>query len=357
MYEELTKHMNKDYQIKYMTMCGDVKTKLIPVTNMNDAEMSFTAYKEVQKLATDTFGLLDCIIEKDGMGKPFFKKHINYDLSISHTEGLVVVAVGKKHKIGIDVEKIHKVSDRIIEKYYSKAEKKAILQTQANTEIVETKIWTMKEAYESFCYQNCQRIILEYVYGSQAVLFINTVPTIEIEVGDKLRLREKKNFRSLLPSLNKYINRFYYKDDESAEDIFKRNIKFVYENKTPIIVGTDTYFLPYSDNYKKKHAKHTLILCGFDLTRDVVYVIDWYSPWFYKGEVDIETFLNARNSKNEKDGTFYSGSPIENNWAYVEKIPHYSADKLFDETIRLSKEFYFNNSDNGVISVLSLWNI
>lgn len=147
MNEDLTKHMNKDYQIKCLTMCGDVKTKLIPVTYRNDTEISLTAYKEVQKLATDTFGLLDCIIEKDGMGKPFFKKHINYDLSISHTEGLVVVAVGKKHKIGIDVEKIHKVSDKIIEKYYSKAEKKAILQTQVNTEIVETKIWTMKEAY------------------------------------------------------------------------------------------------------------------------------------------------------------------------------------------------------------------
>lgn len=210
------------------------------------------------------------------------------------------------------------------------------------------------EGYESFCYQNCQRIILEYAYGSNAILFINTVPSIEIEAMDKLRLREKYDFRSLLPSVNKYTNRFYYKDDESTEDILNRNIKFVYENKNPIIVGADTFFLPYSANYKKRHAKHTLILCGFDLTRNVVYVIDWYSPWFYKGEVDIETFLQARNSKNEKDDSYYSGSPIENNWAYIEKIPQYSADKLFDETIKLSKKNYFNDSDNGVIAALSL---
>ena len=93
--------------MKYMTMCGDVRIKIIPVINIEDIEMSSIAYKEVQKLVTYTFGLLDCIIEKDEMGKPFFQKHIDYDLSISHTDGLVAVAVGKNHKIGIDVEKIH----------------------------------------------------------------------------------------------------------------------------------------------------------------------------------------------------------------------------------------------------------
>ena len=92
-------------------------------------------------------GLKVTIIEKDEMGKPFFQKHIDYDLSISHTDGLVAVAVGKNHKIGIDVEKIHKVSTTIINKYYSKSEKKALSRNRVNTELIETKIWTMKEAY------------------------------------------------------------------------------------------------------------------------------------------------------------------------------------------------------------------
>lgn len=75
--------------MKYMTMCGDVRIKIIPVINIEDIEMSSIAYKEVQKLVTYTFGLLDCIIEKDEMGKPFFQKHIDYDLSISHTDGIL----------------------------------------------------------------------------------------------------------------------------------------------------------------------------------------------------------------------------------------------------------------------------
>ena len=49
--------------MKYMMMCGNVRIKIIPVNNIGDADMSSTAYKEVRKLATDMFGLLDCVIE------------------------------------------------------------------------------------------------------------------------------------------------------------------------------------------------------------------------------------------------------------------------------------------------------
>ena len=157
--------------MKYMTMCGDVRIKIIPVINIEDIEMSSIAYKEVQKLVTYTFGLLDCIIEKDEMGKPFFQKHIDYDLSISHTDGLVAVAVGKNPKIGLDVEKIHKVSDTIIEKYYSKAEKREILRTRVNAELVETKIWTMKEAYSKCLGTGLNRELLMLdIYSRKEVL-------------------------------------------------------------------------------------------------------------------------------------------------------------------------------------------
>ena len=95
------------------------------------------------------------------------------------------------------------------------------------------------EGYESFCYQNCQRIILEYAYGSNAILFINTVPSIEIEAMDKLRLREKDDFRSLLPSVNKYTNRFYYKDDESILDDWALHIRRNYIEDTELKEDAD----------------------------------------------------------------------------------------------------------------------
>ena len=141
--------------------------------------------------------------------------------------------------------------------------------------------------------------------------------------------------------------------NENMEKVFEDNIKFVFEMKKSIIVGADTYYLPHSNNYKKKHAKHTMILCGYDLEEGTVYIIDWYKPWCYRGKMSIEQFLEARNSKNVDDGTFYSGTPIGNNWAYIEPIEQYDIAGLFDETIVLSKNNYFNNNNKGIISTLS----
>ena len=133
--------------MKYLTICDDVKVRIIPVSGRDDVELSSIAYNEVRKLGADILGYSNLVIEKDERGKPFFQGNIDCDLSISHTDGMVAVAVGKKCKIGVDVEKIHKISNVIVNKYYSPLEKKAISQNKENVELIETKIWTRKEAY------------------------------------------------------------------------------------------------------------------------------------------------------------------------------------------------------------------
>ena len=208
------------------------------------------------------------------------------------------------------------------------------------------------DGYESYCYQNCQRIILEHRYGAEALMMINTALSVEETTENEIKIKEKKEMRSLLPSLDKYAHRLYYNLKENEEKIFKDNIKFIFEENQPIIVGVDTFYLPHSNNYKKKHAKHTMILGGYDLEKSVVYIIDWYKPWAFKGEMSIENFLEARNSMNADDGSFYSGTPIGNNWAYIEPIEQYDIDKLFAETIVISKNNYFNFNHTGIINTL-----
>lgn len=208
------------------------------------------------------------------------------------------------------------------------------------------------DGYESYCYQNCQRIIVEHRYGAEALMMINTALSIEETTENEIKIKEKKGMRSLLPSLDKCTHRLYYNLNENEEKIFKDNIKFIFKEKQPIVVGADTFYLPHSNNYRKKHAKHTMILCGYDLEKGVVYIIDWYKPWAFKGEMSIENFLEARNSMNADDGSFYSGTPIGNNWAYIEPIEKYDIDELFAETIVISRNNYFNFNNMGIINTL-----
>lgn len=197
------------------------------------------------------------------------------------------------------------------------------------------------DGFDSFCFQNCLRILLEANGCNYSLLYINSAMSLSCERGlDYFNLKEKKHYRGLLPSIYNYIERNEYCNVD-AKDIFEENIAFMEENNTPIIVGVDTYYLPYATNYKKNHARHTLILCGIDRCDNVVYVIDWYKPWLYKGRIEIDRFLMARSSDNSFDGSFYSGVAINNNWATIKKMPFVKPEKLLRELVRLSIDNYF----------------
>lgn len=209
------------------------------------------------------------------------------------------------------------------------------------------------EGYESFCYQNCLRLLLKAMGISNPWSYINA--SMSLIYKDKEFLQHK-NIRGLLPEYSNFVKRIYYDDIISAEDVFRANINFIVKNKKPIIVGVDTYYLKYASNYMKNHAIHTLIMCGYDSLTDDVYVVDWYAPWFFKGAVKKEDFVKARNSKNEYDGTIYSGTPIKNNWAYVENILSLkNPENLLYTALKLSFNQYYSGLDNvGILGVNAL---
>lgn len=196
------------------------------------------------------------------------------------------------------------------------------------------------DGYESFCYQNCLRLLLKSIGIKDSWAYINA--SMSLLYKDK-ELLQHSDIRSLLPEFSHFVQRMYYDDTVDAEDIFNDNINFVLKNNMPIIVGADTYYLNYASNYMKNHAIHTLILCGYDSVTDDVYIVDWYAPWFFKGTIKKADFLKARQSKNEYDGSIYSGTPIRNNWAYIEKdIVVKSKKELLDTVIKLSLEQCYN---------------
>ena len=75
-------------------------------------------------------------------GKPFIK---DIQFSISHTEGCVAAAIGSE-PCGIDVERVRRIPDSIVNRMYSDEDKKCVMSC-AHPEIYSTCVWTRREAY------------------------------------------------------------------------------------------------------------------------------------------------------------------------------------------------------------------
>lgn len=203
--------------------------------------------------------------------------------------------------------------------------------------------------FETFCYQNCQKILLEEQGVKYPELYVNAALSLSYDkMTNKIFTSNKA--RSLLPSNISKVKRFYYdKNEIGTKEVFELNIKYMVEKQKPIIVGVDSYYLKYATNYKRNHAIHTLVLCGYDLVRKEVYVIDWYPSWFYRGIISIDDFLCARESANPYDGTMFSGSAIKNNWAYIDNITEFTPDTLMKELLDIVFSEYYTEEFKGTI--------
>ncbi|KYH33960.1 hypothetical protein CLTEP_20970 [Clostridium tepidiprofundi DSM 19306] len=226
--------------------------------------------------------------------------------------------------------------------------------------ISEIKNYSYDNEYDSFCYQNCIKLILAYYGVKKPNLFIN------MTLSFKLRNEKSKihifddDARSVLPQYKEMVPRYFYEEDVKARDkVWKINCELIREGE-PIIVGVDSYYLEYLPYYKNSHGRHTVIVDGFDEESQMVDVVDWFSPWFFIGKVPLNQFLNARDSVNEYDGGIYSGKPVYNNWAKVEKhrLDENNA-KLIYTQVKLSYDQYFidhceENEYNGFFATKQL---
>lgn len=198
--------------------------------------------------------------------------------------------------------------------------------------------------YEGFCYQNCIREILNYYQCREYDFYIN------MSLSTKMILQEEdysicydKDAYGIITSELEKVQR---KDDErDGEIVLADNLRRVAEGY-PIITCVDGYYLKYFSYYKEKHCRHNLILTGKG-TLDSITVLDWYTPHFYCGEIATDEYLMARESSNPDDGSIYSGSPIGNNWAIVERDSwNRHKEELIYENLSLSLVQYFPSDPN-----------
>ncbi len=204
--------------------------------------------------------------------------------------------------------------------------------------------------YETFCFQNCVRQILEYYEVENAFSYINASLSIIMELKSDVdfNIYFDKNAYGVLPSVADGVKR---KDDNrSTLDVLQDNYEYI-KHGHPIIVTVDGFYLSHLPYYKKRHSRHCMILAGEKNNNPIV--IDWSKPWYYKGEIAKEEFLKSRESINEEDGSVFSGDAIKNNWAFVEKdIFEQKHESNVLELFELSKKQYlWKNVDNKYYGV------
>lgn len=139
----------------------DVFLKTIEMDTSDDKATSVRAYNEVIMLAQEQYDVNILNIGKDKYGRPYFINHGEIDMSISHTDGMIAVAVSRGKKIGIDVEKVHRINKKIVDKYYLESEKKMIYDGNQDYETGVIIIWTKKEAYSKYIGTGLTRELLK----------------------------------------------------------------------------------------------------------------------------------------------------------------------------------------------------
>jgi len=203
------------------------------------------------------------------------------------------------------------------------------------------------EGFESFCYQNCLKLILDAAKISYAPLYTNASLSMIIDIKDKtdeIVFGQNENARTLLPPYSDQVKRYYYDSDADPKEIFTQNIRTINLSGNPIVVGVDVFYLPYTPYYHKNHAIHTQLLCGFEAAQECVYITDWYEPWFFNGTIPKSEFLRARNSDSPYDGSIYSGTPILNNWAEIQTEGlNASPEELLKLNLELTLKQYFSS--------------
>ena len=142
-----------------------IKVYLIKTDLKSNAEISDLAWAHVLQLASQDLHMpKESITVKKGLhGKPYFDGYSEWQFNISHTSGMIAIAVSDK-PVGIDIEKIQKQDLRIAERYFTDAECNYINEADSdddkNKRLLE--VWTKKEAYLKFTGEGMSRPISSF---------------------------------------------------------------------------------------------------------------------------------------------------------------------------------------------------
>jgi hypothetical protein len=92
----------------------------------------------------------------------------------------------------------------------------------------------------------------------------------------------------------------------------------------PVFISVDVFYMTYKREtyYHNSHGAHIVLLVK--KSSDGYFVLDWYHPDYFYGNISKEELVLARTSQNEKDKmSVFSGFPINSSYRllYMDRLP------------------------------------
>ncbi len=142
---KITDITDQEYEEVYLALTPSRKKHIDRMKIKNDRKRSLMATYLLNKLLLKA-GKTEAKIETDENGKPFINEGGLY-ISISHSEEWVACALSE-NPVGIDIEKIKPVSQKLIEYVCTQNEREYVLLTK-DDEVMKRffAVWTAKEAF------------------------------------------------------------------------------------------------------------------------------------------------------------------------------------------------------------------
>ncbi len=142
--------------------------------------------------------------------------------------------------------------------------------------------------FDQFCLRACILNILRYYQVKHAFLYINSSLDFRAITDPRGGIRIEMGLEPLTGSLQEQYMRHHMDNLQKIWETYHISVQ-----DTPIIIEVDGFELPYHPLYRKEHIRHTCIICGYNLLQKQYRVIDWLSPYFFKGNVDYGILQQA----------------------------------------------------------------
>lgn len=207
------------------------------------------------------------------------------------------------------------------------------------------------DPFQYFCYKNCYLNILRYYNVKNPEFYIDysldwiVLKNDDFNFGFDFQLGSAHD--NLVPPFDNKLLKFD-KTIKPCDEIWNLDVDNLNKD-IPVVVAVDVYYLKFTPYYYKKHSIHSIIIAGYEKENDIIYVIDWYPPWCFKGEITKNELDLARNSLNEHDGIL-SGIPINYESIVITRGGFCEDEiKLIKEQINSTLgKFYLDKSKNNI---------